>query len=65
MDNSNNGEEIAAFALQIADKNTTLESAFSFADDILRQGVQGISDTIFLSAFLCRFTAYFRIATGT
>ncbi len=32
--------------LQIADKNTTLESAFSFADDILRQGVQGISDTI-------------------
>lgn len=32
--------------LQIADKNTTLEAAFSFADDILRQGVQGISDTI-------------------
>ena len=32
--------------LQIADKNTTLESAFSFADEILRQGVQGISDTI-------------------
>lgn len=32
--------------LQIADKNTTLGSAFSFADDILRQGVQGISDTI-------------------
>jgi len=32
--------------LQIANKDTTLEAAFSFADDILRQGVQGISDTI-------------------
>lgn len=32
--------------LQIANKDTTLESAFAFADDILRQGVQGISDTI-------------------
>ena len=32
--------------LQIASTETTLEQAFSFADDILRQGVQGISDTI-------------------
>lgn len=32
--------------LQIASKDTTLEAAFAFADDILRQGVQGISDTI-------------------
>lgn len=32
--------------LQIASKDTTLEAAFTFADDILRQGVQGISDTI-------------------
>lgn len=32
--------------LQIASNETTLEQAFSFADDILRQGVQGISDTI-------------------
>ena len=32
--------------LQIASSETTLEQAFSFADDILRQGVQGISDTI-------------------
>ena len=32
--------------LQIASKDTPLEAAFAFADDILRQGVQGISDTI-------------------
>lgn len=32
--------------LQIVSKDTTLEAAFAFADDILRQGVQGISDTI-------------------
>ena len=32
--------------LQIASSETTLEQAFSFADDILRHGVQGISDTI-------------------
>lgn len=32
--------------LQIIDKKTTLLEAFSFADDILRQGVQGISNLI-------------------
>lgn len=32
--------------LQISDKNTTMLEAFSMADDVLRQGVQGISDLI-------------------
>ena len=32
--------------LQIAEKNTTMKEAFSMADDVLRQGVQGITDLI-------------------
>ncbi|MGO1470036.1 MAG: cell division protein FtsZ [Tissierella sp.] len=32
--------------LQIADKKTTISDAFSMADDILKQGIQGISDLI-------------------
>ena len=32
--------------LQIADKKTTLNEAFRIADDVLRQGIQGISDLI-------------------
>lgn len=32
--------------LQVADKNTTINDAFRIADDVLRQGVQGISDLI-------------------
>jgi len=32
--------------LQIAEKNTTMIQAFNMADDVLRQGVQGISDLI-------------------
>src|SRR5581483_5730847 len=32
--------------LQLADKKTTMTSAFALADDVLRQGIQGISDTI-------------------
>ena len=32
--------------LQVVEKNTSVEQAFSMADDILRQGVQGISDLI-------------------
>lgn len=32
--------------LQIAEKNTTMKEAFSLADDVLRQGVQGITDLI-------------------
>ncbi len=32
--------------LEVVDKNTSFEDAFKIADDILRQGVQGISDTI-------------------
>ncbi len=32
--------------LQLADKKTTMNSAFALADDVLRQGIQGISDTI-------------------
>lgn len=32
--------------LQIAEKNTTMLEAFSMADEVLKQGVQGISDLI-------------------
>lgn len=32
--------------LQVADKNTSINEAFRIADDVLRQGVQGISDLI-------------------
>ncbi|MCL1816134.1 MAG: cell division protein FtsZ [Clostridiales bacterium] len=32
--------------LQIVDKKTTMNGAFAIADDVLRQGVQGISDLI-------------------
>jgi len=32
--------------LKVVDKNTTLENSFLMADDVLRQGVQGISDMI-------------------
>src|SRR5207245_11487247 len=32
--------------LQLADKKMTLNGAFALADDVLRQGIQGISDTI-------------------
>ncbi len=32
--------------LQVVDKHTTIQEAFRIADDVLRQGVQGISDLI-------------------
>lgn len=32
--------------LQIAEKKTTMQEAFRIADDVLRQGIQGISDLI-------------------
>jgi len=32
--------------LQVVDKDTTIHEAFRIADDVLRQGVQGISDVI-------------------
>ncbi|MDR3289314.1 MAG: cell division protein FtsZ [Peptococcaceae bacterium] len=32
--------------LQVVDKHTTIHEAFRIADDVLRQGVQGISDVI-------------------
>jgi cell division protein FtsZ len=32
--------------LQVVDRKTTLEQAFSVADDVLRQGIQGISELI-------------------
>ena len=31
---------------QIAEKKTTMQEAFRIADDVLRQGIQGISDLI-------------------
>lgn len=38
--------------LQIIDKKTPMNEAFSFADDVLHQGVQGISDLISKPAFI-------------
>lgn len=35
--------------LDIADEHTALQDAFLLADDVLRQGVQGISDIITVS----------------
>jgi len=32
--------------LQVAEKKTSIVDAFRIADDVLRQGVQGISDLI-------------------
>jgi cell division protein FtsZ len=38
--------------LQIANKKTTFRDAFNLADDILRQGVQGISEIITIPGFI-------------
>lgn len=38
--------------LQIADKNTTMVEAFNMADEVLKQGVQGISDLISKPGFI-------------
>ena len=38
--------------LEIASKETTMKEAFEYADDILRQGVQGIADTITKNAMI-------------
>jgi cell division protein FtsZ len=38
--------------LQIADKKATLQQAFSLADDVLRQGIQGISELITVPALI-------------
>lgn len=38
--------------LNIIDKNTSIEATFLMADDILRQGVQGISDMIVGSGYI-------------
>lgn len=38
--------------LDIADEQTPLQDAFLLADDVLRQGVQGISDIITVSRFI-------------
>lgn len=35
--------------LDVVDEQTPLQDAFLFADDVLRQGVQGISDIINVS----------------
>jgi len=42
--------------LDIADEQTALQDAFLLADDVLRQGVQGISDIITVSVFLRSIT---------
>jgi cell division protein FtsZ len=38
--------------LQIVDKNTSVVEAFRMADDVLRQGVQGISDLITITGLI-------------
>lgn len=38
--------------LQIVDKNTSIVEAFRMADDVLRQGVQGISDLITITGLI-------------
>ncbi len=38
--------------LEIASKETTMKEAFEYADDVLRQGVQGIADTITKNAMI-------------
>lgn len=38
--------------LDVVDENTPLQDAFLLADDVLRQGVQGISDIITVSILL-------------
>lgn len=38
--------------LQIADKKASLQQAFSLADDVLRQGIQGISELITVPALI-------------
>lgn len=38
--------------IQIVDKRTTMQQAFAQADDVLRQGVQGISDIILLPGLI-------------
>jgi cell division protein FtsZ len=38
--------------LHVVDKRTTMQQAFASADDILRQGVQGISDIIVLPGLI-------------
>jgi cell division protein FtsZ len=38
--------------IQIADKRATLQQAFSLADDVLRQGIQGISELITVPALI-------------
>jgi cell division protein FtsZ len=38
--------------LQVVEKKTTMQQAFAAADDVLRQGVQGISDIILLPGII-------------
>ncbi len=38
--------------LQVVDKKTSMVEAFKIADDVLRQGVQGISDLIFVPGLI-------------
>ncbi len=38
--------------LQVVDKNTTMVDAFKVADDVLRQGVQGIADMITVPGYI-------------
>lgn len=45
--------------LDIADEQTALQDAFLLADDVLRQGVQGIADIITVSAFCVITEQYF------
>ncbi|MED6135287.1 Cell division protein FtsZ 1, variant 2 [Stylosanthes scabra] len=51
--------------LDIADEQTALQDAFRLADDVLRQGVQGISDIITVSLFAnCKLRFFFSFLFG-
>ena len=43
--------------LDIADEQTPLQDAFLLADDVLRQGVQGISDIITVSVYVTNISS--------
>ena len=50
--------------LDIADEQTPLQDAFLLADDVLRQGVQGISDIITVECLVKHRTAFRILITG-
>ncbi len=50
--------------LTVLDRNTTMVEAFRVADDVLRQGVQGISDLVTLPGMPCSVSAWAAVSGG-